>query len=37
MGPHSLMDRELTLNPLGFSPMWFEPRSGHVGKLLTDG
>ena len=19
-----------TLNPLGFSPLWFEPRSGHM-------
>ena len=27
-GPCSLVDRigELTLNPLGFSPLWFEPR-----------
>ena len=22
--------RQLTLNPLGFSPLWFEPRSGHM-------
>ena len=22
----------LTLNPLGYSPLWFEPHSGHVGK-----
>ena len=22
----------MTLNPLGFSPLWFEPSSGHVGK-----
>ena len=32
--------RELTLNPLGFSPLWFEPRSGHMWEsqiLLTDG
>ena len=31
---------ELTLNPLGFSPLRFEPRSGHMWKsqvLLTDG
>ena len=32
--------RELALNPLGFSPLWFEPRSGHMWEsqvLLTDG
>ena len=32
--------RELTLNPLGFSPLWFEPSSGHMWEsqvLLTDG
>ena len=32
--------RELTLNPLGFSPLWFEHRSGHMWEsqvLLTDG
>ena len=32
--------RELTLNPLGFSPLWFEPRSGCMWEsqvLLTDG
>ena len=32
--------RELTLNPLGFSPLWFEPRSGHMWEsqvLLMDG
>ena len=23
---------ESTLNPLGFSSLWFEPHSGHVGK-----
>ena len=30
----------ITLNPLGFSPLWFEPRSGHMWEsqvLLTDG
>ena len=30
----------MTLNPLGFSPLWFEPRSGHMWEnqvLLTDG
>ena len=30
----------LTLNPLGFSPLWFEPRSGHMWEsqvLLTHG
>ena len=28
------------VNPLGFSPLWFEPRSGHMWEsqfLLTDG
>ena len=33
-----LVDR--TLNPLGFSPLWFEPRSGQMWEsqvLLTDG
>ena len=32
--------RELTLNPLGLSPLWFEPRLGHMWEsqvLLTDG
>ena len=32
--------RELTLNPLGFSPLWFEPSLGHMWEsqvLLTDG
>ena len=32
--------RELTLNPLGFSPLRFEPRSGHMWEsqvLLIDG
>ena len=32
--------RELTLNLLGFSPLWFEPRSGHMWESqvrLTDG
>ena len=32
--------RELTLNPLGFSPLWFESHSGHMWEsqvLLTDG
>ena len=32
--------RALTLNPLGFSPLWFEPSSGHMWEsqaLLTDG
>ena len=31
---------ELTLNSLGFSPLWFEPRSGHMWEshvLLKDG
>ena len=31
---------ELSLNPLGFSPLWFEPRSGHMWEsqvLLMDG
>ena len=31
---------ELTLNPLGFSPLWFDPSSGHIWGsqvLLTDG
>ena len=31
---------ELTLNLLGFSPLWFEPPSGHMWEsqaLLTDG
>ena len=31
---------ELTLDPLGFSPLWFEPGSGHMWEsqvLLTDG
>ena len=31
---------ELTLNPLGFSPLWFKPRSGHMWEsqvLLTNG
>ena len=35
-----LLIRELTLNPLGFSPLWFEPSSGHMWEsqvLLTDG
>ena len=30
----------MTLNPLGFSPLWFEPSSGHMWEsqvLLTDG
>ena len=38
MGPRSLVDK--TLNPLGFSPLWFEPCSGHMWEsqvLLTDG
>ena len=38
--PVALWIRELTLNPLGFSPLWFEPRSGHMWEsqvLLTDG
>ena len=32
--------RELTPNPLGFSPLWFEPHSGHMWEsqiLLMDG
>ena len=32
--------KEVPLNPLGFSPLWFEPRSGHMWEsqvLLTDG
>ena len=39
-GPGTLVIRELTLNPLGFSPLWIEPRSGHMWEsqvLLTDG
>ena len=31
---------ELTLNQSGFSPLWFEPRLGHMWEsqvLLTDG
>ena len=31
---------ELTLNPLGFSSLWLEPRWGHMWEsqgLLTDG
>ena len=31
---------ELTLNPLGVSPLWFKPCSGHMWEsqvLLTDG
>ena len=31
---------ELTLNPLGFSPLWFKPCSGHMWEgqvLLKDG
>ena len=39
-GPRSLGKGELTLNPLSFSPLWFEPRSGHIWEshvLLTDG
>ena len=30
----------LTLNPLGFSPLWFDPRSGYMWEslvLLMDG
>ena len=37
-GPRSLVDR--TPNPLGFSPLWFEPSSGYMWEsqvLLTDG
>ena len=37
-GPRSLMDR--TLNPLGFSLLWFEPCSGHMWESqvqLMDG
>ena len=37
-GGRSLVDK--TLNPLGFSPLWFEPTSGHMWEsqvLLTDG
>ena len=33
-------DPELTLNPLGFLPLWFKLRSGHMWEsqvLLTDG
>ena len=32
--------RDLALNALGFSPLWIEPRSGHMWEsqvLLTDG
>ena len=39
-GPVAWWIRELTLNLLGFSPLWFEPRSGHMWEsqvLLTDG
>ena len=39
-GPLAKWIGELTLNPLGFSPLWFEPRSGHMWEsqvLLTDG
>ena len=38
--PVALWIGELTLNPLGFSQLWFEPRSGHMWEsqvLLTDG
>ena len=34
------MIRELTLNPLCLSPLWFEPRSGDMWEtqvLLTEG
>ena len=37
-GPRSLVDRGVT--PLGFSALWFEPRSGHMWEsqgLLVDG
>ena len=37
--PVAYWRRELALNPLGFSPLWFEPRSGHMWEshvLLTD-
>ena len=40
VGPHSLVVGELTLNSLGFSPLWLEPRSGHMWEsqvLLMDG
>ena len=30
--PIALWTGELTLNPLGFSQLWFQPSSGHVGK-----
>ena len=39
-GPCSLVDGRVILNPLGFSPLWFEPRLGHMWErqvLLTDG
>ena len=40
--PHSLVDKRADsyINPLGFSPLWFEPRSGYMCEsqaLLTDG
>ena len=37
-GPSSLVDRRI--DPLGFLPLWFEPRTGHIWEsqvLLTDG
>ena len=38
--PRGLVDKRAALNPLGFSPLWLEPRSGHIWEsqdLLTDG
>ena len=39
--PVALWIGEMTLNPgLGFSPLWFDPRSGHMWEsqvLLMDG
>ena len=29
-GPRSLVDRRVDAYPLGFSPLWFEPSSGHM-------
>ena len=39
-GLRSLVDRRVTLNPLGFLPLWFEPCLGHMWEsqvLFTDG
>ena len=40
VGPYSLVDRRIDSIPLGFSPLWFEPFSGHMWEsqvLLMDG